>query len=209
MKDLRKFRCLPLLLALTFAAGVAPAGADTAEEPLSPPPEDTGGEYVPVPADYYDEVRIDACGETITLDSGDVREVEWKVNVKRDGSTVIRYRGDATVDLYRESGEIFVDELDISGRGSERISADQRNVSVSLGASSIIWPLSSVEAGALADAGLPEFFYFEEGRLTIDVEFSEDSEVLEPVSVEVVKNTTQYVTDVCDLLDHSEEEHAS
>ncbi|WP_104181872.1 hypothetical protein [Arthrobacter sp. B0490] len=203
MKDLKKFRYLPLLLALTFTAGVAPAGADAAEEPPDSSPEDTGGHYVPVPADYYDPIDIEACGDTVILTAGDVQEVEWKVKVRRDGSTVIKYRGDATVDLTRKSDKAVVDELDISGRAAERISADQRNVSVSLGASSIIWPLSDIEADALVDEGFPEFFYFEKGRLTIDLEFSEDPEVLEPVSVEVAENTTQYVSDVCELLDEA------
>ncbi|MDQ0734434.1 hypothetical protein [Arthrobacter agilis] len=201
MKDLKKLSFLPLLLALAFT-GVAPAGADAVEEPPASPPEDTDGEYVPVPSAYYAPVDINACGTTVTMAAGDVREVEWKVRVREDGSTVIRYRGDATVDLTRHSDQAFIDELDISGRAAERSSADQRSVSVSLGASSIIWPLSSVEADALADAGLPEFFYFEKGRLTIDLEFSEDPDVLEPVSVDIV-DATRHVSDVCELLDEA------
>ncbi len=103
MKDPRTFRFLPLLLALTFTAGVAPAGAESTDEPPGSLPQDTEGDFVPVPSDYYDPIAIEACGTTVTLTSGDVRDVEWKVRVRDDGSTVIRYRGGSTVDLeFRE-----------------------------------------------------------------------------------------------------------
>lgn len=202
MKDLKKLSCLPLLLALTFT-GVAPAGADTAEEPAPSPPRDTGGHFVSVPAQYYDPIDIDACGSTVTMTAGDVQDVEWKVNIRRDGSTVIKYRGDTTVDLTRTSDHAFIDELDVSGRYTEHISADQNNYSASLKGPSIIWPLSSAEADAIADAGLPEFFYFEKGRFAIDIAFSEDPKVLEPVSIDVTKNSTRHVSDVCELLDEA------
>ncbi len=203
MKDPRTFRYLPLLLALTFTAGVAPAGAETTDEPPGWPPQDTDGEFVPVPSAYYDPIEIDACDSTVTLTSGDVEEVKWKVRVREDGSTVIRYRGDTTVDLTRESDGAFVDELDVSGPYTERISADRTEVSVSLKGPSLLWPLSDIEADVLAREGVPEFLYFEEGRVSIDLEFPEDLTIPEPTSVEVTENTARDITDVCELLDEA------
>jgi hypothetical protein len=196
------FCCLPLLLALTFTVGVAPAGAETTDEPPGSP-QDTGGDYVPVPSDYYDPIAIEACGTTVTLTSGDVREVEWKVRVRDDGRTVIKYRGGSTVDLTRASDDAFLDELDVSGPYTERISADQTKVSVSLRGPSLVWPLSAIEADVFAEEGFPGLLYFEAGRVAIDLEFPEDPAVLEPTSVDVTRNTARGITDVCELLDEA------
>ncbi len=203
MKDPRTFRFLPLLLALTFTAGVAPAGAESTDEPPGSLPQDTDGDFVPVPSDYYDPIAIEACGTTVTLTSGDVRDVEWKVRVRDDGSTVIRYRGGSTVDLSRESDEAVLDELDVSGPYTERVSADRTKVSVSLRGPSIVWPLSAIEADVFEEEGFPGLLYFEAGRVAVDLEFPEDPAVLEPTSVEITKNTARDITDVCELLDEA------
>lgn len=205
MNNPKKSLCLPLLLALTFTAGTAPAGAEEDEEPPGWPPEDTGGRYVPVPPEYYEPVDFAACGSTVTMTSGDVREVEQKVRVRSDGRIVITYRGGATVDLFRASDEAFIDELNVSGRGSERYSADQTELSVSLRGPSIIWPVSAADTAALTAAGFPESFYFERGHLTIDVEFSGDPAVVDPIAVEVTRNTTRDLKDVCEMLDEAAE----
>jgi hypothetical protein len=202
--------CLPLAAALSLTAGAAPSLAAPAEEaPTSWPPADTGGRYLPVPEWYYAPTDIPACGTTVTVASGDVRDVRYKARVKRDGTTVVKYRGGSTVDLIVEPDPIpggafphgaFIDELDVSGPVSERISADRRTVTTSLKDPSIIFPLGPADAAALAEEGLPRFFYFERGKLTIEARFAADPKVSEPTSVQVVMNTARGVHDLCAAL---------
>lgn len=203
MKKPTRTVCFPLLLALTFTVGITPAGAESGEEPPPWPPEDTNGKYVPVHPDYYKPVEdIPACGGSITVESGDVREVEEWVTVRRDGRTVTKYRGNGTVDILDASGEVLIDELDVSGPGTVRISADQKNLNVALKGASIVYPSGPVEAAAFAAAGLPEVFFFEKGRLVIEVEFLNGPDA-EPTSIDIAKDNIRHVRDICDMIDEA------
>lgn len=203
---IKKTLRLPIFIALALVAGTAPAIATPQEEtPTQWPPEDTGGHYLPVPDDYYAPIEIEACGTTVTLESGDVREVHYKARVRQNGSTLVKFRGDATVDLTRASDGAFIDELDISGPGFQYFSADQLTIVDSLKGASIIYPISPADAAALEEEGLPEFLYFERGWLAFHIQLSEDPEVMEPISVDIVMNTTRHVHDVCELLDEAAE----
>jgi hypothetical protein len=78
----------------------------------------SGGEFVPVETvvpDYYDSFETQACGDTITVAAGDVREVEIRSVTLEDGTVVNDYRGAATVDITRQSDGAMIDELDIGG----------------------------------------------------------------------------------------------
>ncbi len=194
--------CLPLLTTICLLAGSASAAAQE-EEPAPWPPADTGGEYLPVPEDYYEPFSIKACGSTITAASGDVREVEYKSRVKDDGRTKLKFRGDATADLTRASDGAFIDELDISGPYTQRISADGLSIEDSLKGASIIFPMGDRDAKALAAAGFPEFFYYEGGTLTIEAQLSQDPAAVEPLSVRVSTNTTRLVRDVCEMFNEA------
>ncbi|MHA7180678.1 hypothetical protein ACX80J_11225 [Arthrobacter sp. MDB2-24] len=201
--------CFSLLATLSLVAGSASAATATEEEAPPPgPPAETRG-YVPVPDEYYDPFEFQACGTTVTLTAGDVQDVEYKVRVRQDGETIVKYRGGATVDLtvapdaaFPEGA--FIDELDISGRGSERISADGSTVEVSLRGPSIVFPTGSeADAAALAAEGLPELFIFERGTLTLEIRLSEEEGAMEPESVEILKNTTRDVVDLCQALEEA------
>ncbi|MDN4612605.1 hypothetical protein [Arthrobacter burdickii] len=205
--------CLSVLATLSLVAGSASAATATEEETPAPwPPAETRG-YVPVPDEYYDFPPVSACGTTLTLTSGDVRDVQNKVQVKHDGETVVTYRGGATVDVSVAPDKTpgaafpkgaFLDELDISGRGSVRTSADESTIVVKLQGPSIVYPTGSqVEAAALAGAGLPEIFIFERGKLTLEIRLSEDENAVEPDSVEILRNTTRDVVDLCQALKES------
>ncbi|MHA7262591.1 hypothetical protein ACX80W_05220 [Arthrobacter sp. TMN-37] len=194
--------CLPLLTTLCLLAGSASAAAQE-EEPAPWPPADTDGEYLPVPEDYYEPFSLKACGSTVTMASGDVREVQYKSRVKSDGRTKVKYRGDATVDLTRASDGAVIDELDISGPGTQRFSADGLSIEDSLKGASIIFAMGDRDSQALAAAGFPEFFYYEGGTLTIEAQLSEDPAAVEPLSVRVTTNTTRQVQDVCKMLDEA------
>lgn len=206
VKNPKKTLCFPLLLALAFTGGAPPAAIGHDEKSH----ENSGG-FVPVPAEYYDPIDISACGTTVTLTSGDVREVEMKEKVKWDGTTVVKYRGDATIDLLRASDGAFIDELDISGAGSDRLSSDQRNLRILLKGPSIVWALSALEAESLRDAGLPEFLYYKRGKLILEADFPEsivENPEVAPTSVEIVKNTIRHAKDVCKMLDYAAEKEA-
>jgi hypothetical protein len=197
--------CLPLL-ALSLVAGTATTAAAQDEgDPAPSPPADTGGKYVPVSDDYYAEVEFPACGTRITVTSGDVQDAYEKVRVKRDGRTVIKIRGNQTVDVSAEpDGALpdggFIDELDVSGPGSTRISADGMTIVQVLEGPSIVYPVSETDSAALNEAGLSDFFVFNEGKLKVEIVFSDEEGALEPESVEVLKNTTRDRVDLCEAL---------
>ena len=203
--------CLSFLATLSLVAGTASAASATEEEAPAPwPPADTGGEYVPVPDDYYDPIEFPACGTSVTMTSGDVRDVHYKSTLKYDGSTVIRYRGDGTVDLTATPGGNlpdggFIDELDVSGPGSQRISADGSTVVETLEGPSIVYPVSATDSAELDRGGFPELFYFEDGKLRIEISLSEDKDAVEPDAVEIVRDTTSGVVDLCEALEESAE----
>ncbi len=70
----------------------------------SPDGEDTGEGLLPVPPEHYEQsAEIEACGDTILIGSGDVREVEVREAVQPDGWLVLQHQGEATPDLTRLS----------------------------------------------------------------------------------------------------------
>jgi hypothetical protein len=199
--------CLSLVATLSLVAGSASAATAHDEETPAPGlPAETDG-YQPAPAFYYEDAVFAACGTTITLRTGDVRDLYEKVRVKRDGTTVIKLRGDVTTDVIAEPGGDlpdggFLDELDNSGRLTLEISANGLTIVEKFGGPSVIYPISETDAAALAAAGFPEFGYFERGKVAIRTVLTED-ETAEPVSTEVLKNTTRDVVDLCQALKES------
>jgi hypothetical protein len=197
--------CLSLLATLSLVAGSASAAAAHDEEAPPPwPPMETDG-YVPVSEDYYNDITFPACGTMITLRAGDVQDVYQKIRVKDDGTTVVKYRGSQTADVIADKDGVppydaFIDELDVSGRYTLRISADERTVVETIGGPSIVYPVSETDSAALAAAGLSDFFYFENGKLKLQINLTEDKDAVEPESVEVLKNTTRGVVDLCEAL---------
>lgn len=202
--------CLSLLATLSLVAGSASAATAHEEDTPAPwPPPETDG-YQPAPATYYEDVVFSACGTTITLRAGDVRDSYEKVRVKRDGTTVIKLRGHITTDVIAEPGGDlphggFLDELDNSGPANIYISADGLTIKEKIGGPSVIYPVSETDAAALAVAGFPEFGYFEDGKVTIRTVLTDDEAALEPESTEVLKNTTRDVVDLCQELKESAE----
>ncbi|OUM45618.1 hypothetical protein B8W73_00290 [Arthrobacter agilis] len=191
---------LPMLVAFSLAAGAAPASAAPGDS--EPSRGGTRG-FVPVPEEYYtpESHDVEACGSTVTIAYGDVREIEYRERVNKDGSMVVRFRGESTVDITREDGA-FIDELDVSGSFTQHISADGQSAEFTFRGATIVEPSDPTSAAGFAAAGLPYLFFFEHGKLTVDVGFSDDPTVMEPDSVEVV-HSPRHVVDVCDLLDEA------
>ena len=177
---------------LVLSGGVASAADDPA----------TGGDdgWEPVPEEYYASVEIEACGSVVTIDSGDVREVEQRSEVLDDGTVFTEYRGEQTVDLTRESDGAMIDELDVSGPGWDLVSADGTEVLVELDGPSIIWAGNDVERAAADEEGLPYLMYFEEGSVLFRVVV--DPATGESTAVDGLRFDAD-VVDLCDVLDEA------
>lgn len=114
MNKTMRYLCLPATIALAFFTGVSSpafAGSDGGGAAGPWPPEDTDGKYVSVPDAYYDPYEFEACDTTIKVEAGDEREVKYKGEKKDDGTLVIKFRGDATIDLTRASDDVLLTEL--------------------------------------------------------------------------------------------------
>src|SRR3954454_3388434 len=131
---MRRSLAVGVLSAALLGVGAGPA--------LAGPPDDEGGGFVPVETvipGYYDPIEFAACGMKVTLEAGDVREVEVRQVTREDGTQVTEFRGDATVDLIRADGA-RIDELDISGPGEEIVSPDGSRIVNVLFGPSIMFP---------------------------------------------------------------------
>ncbi len=169
-----------------------------------PDPGDPG-EWVPVETlirDYYEPVEGQACGTTVTLSAGDVREVEVRQTTLADGSTVTEFRGDFTADVTRQDTGETIDELDISGYAKEVVSPDGTEVSFTLEGPSIGGPRNPIEEAAFEEAGLPTLAYWEEGEVTMHAVI--DPATGEQVSVEI-DNDAHWVEDVCTWFDDEDD----
>jgi hypothetical protein len=175
---------LPLTASPAWAHDTAPEGS---------------GDWVPVEQlrpDYYEPFSGPACGTTVTVSSGDVREVEARETVQEDGSTLTEIRGDATVDVTREDTGQTIDELDVSGAGYDLLSADGAQLTVYLEANSILLVMDNpVDLAAFDAAGLPHLTYYTKGTVTFHVTL--DPATGEPSAVEI-DNNARRVVDLCD-----------
>ena len=164
--------------------------------------EPGGGDdgWVPVPEEYYASIEVEACDSVVTIESGDVREVEQRSEELDDGTVFTEYRGGQTVDLTRESDGAMLDELDISGPAWDLVSADGTEVLVELDGPSLIWTLNEVERAAADEAGLPHLMYFAEGSVLFRVEV--DPATGESTAVDGLRLDAEIV-DLCDLLDEA------
>ena len=96
-------------LAVESAAGGSAAPAERR-------PADTGGQFIPLPANVgatADEVK-EACGTTITIAQGDEYALERKVTVNPNGTYTMEVRGRTTIDVTAADGR-SIDEADASG----------------------------------------------------------------------------------------------
>jgi hypothetical protein len=177
---------------LVMSGGVASAADD-------PPPGGDDG-WEPVPEEYWAPFDAEACGSTVTITGGDVREAEQRVEVLEDGSTFTEYRGGATVDITRESDGATIDELDISGDAWELVSADATEVLIDLEGASVVLALNDVERAEFEAAGVPEFFWYEEGTVLLSLVV--DAGTGESQTADLLRVDAD-VVDVCGLLDEA------
>jgi hypothetical protein len=166
---MRRSVAVGALAAAIVGAGASPAWAGGAGS--------GGAGFVPIETvvpGYYDPLETQACGDTVTVDSGDVRETQIRPVTRPDGTVVNDYRGAATVDLTRQSDGAMIDELDISGRAHEVISPDGGRIDVTLEAPSILFPGPGEEA-LFEAAGLFDLTYVKRGEVTLHITFDPDT----------------------------------
>ncbi|MBT2594650.1 hypothetical protein [Arthrobacter sp. ISL-72] len=209
MKRTMRYLSLPATLALALLTGVsAPAfaGSDDGGGAAGPwPPQDTDGKYVSVPDAYYQPYEFAACDTTIKVEAGDERDVKYKGEKKDDGTLVIKFRGDATIDLTRASDGATIDELDVSGPFTQRLAADGLSAHLSSRGPSLIFAIGAASEKIFEDEGLPKAFYFEHGRLAGNVVYA-SADQMEEVSGEITHNSIRDAKDICKMLDRAKDD---
>jgi hypothetical protein len=180
---------------------VAAAGAGltlTASPALAHGGEDSG--FEPLPPEFYEQaVEVEACGDTVLIESGDVREVETRETERPDGSLLVEFRGEATLDLTRLSDGAMIDELDVGGPGFDVVSPDGSLITSTLFGESIIFPVEPVQRESQAEAGLPTLAYFEEGSATVEIQINpETGEVIDEEWTDIDAR----IIDLCEWFDH-------
>ncbi len=151
------------------------------------PPEDTGGAFVPVPADFSERTAVEGCGTTLFFLPGDVRESEYRASV--DGEVVVvEVRGAATYDVRAQDGRA-AEEVDSSGPLRAVVDAGAGSFSYTVQGPNY-WYTTPDEVEAVDAAGLPRVFTWAEGALSAT--YTEEGVELTEVPEEV--------TDLCTLL---------
>lgn len=203
--------------AATALLAVATPAVATAQEPTPPeeqpveeapwPPESTHGQFLPLPEEALQPITVPACGTEVTVSIGENDETVHRVWVTDTGDTVIELRGTASFDFTRASDGATLDEVELDGAAFQTISADGTTVTFDQFGPGLLMSETEDSAALSASAGLPEDFLFLDGRFTATITF--DPETLDEsgfptvVSAEITENTTEYVFDVCDLLDQA------
>ncbi len=173
------------------------------------PPEGSGP-WLPAeqldPA-VYDPIDIEACGTTVTIAIGDVREAEGRETTLPNGDLLLEGRGALTADITRHDTGEMIDELDISGPLTELISADGTEVTAWVYGPSLLFPVPEfgpVDAAAFEAAGIPDLAYFTKGLVTFDV-------VVNPETGEFISEEADVdarLHDVCTWFGNDDEHHS-
>jgi hypothetical protein len=192
---------------LTLVA--APAGAHPGDHE-DPPGGGVAevGEWTPAAEDYYAPFEVPACGDTITVEGGDVRAAEQRVSTLHNGATLIEFRGEVTTDLTRRSDGAMIDELDISGVTSTLISADGTRVKETLFGASLLFPVSQAEVAEFVEAFGTDLAYFTDPEESVRAKVTVDpvtNEVLELRSIEIDADIEDLCTWFDDHDDHDDD----
>jgi hypothetical protein len=195
---------LGLLGAPAPVAAVDPAAGPERKVPW--PPQDTDGAWRPVPAEAYETFTVPACGSTVVVSAGDVREQEYRATQIQGGETLVEVRGGLTSDLSRESDAAQIDELVNSGAVEAIVSADGLTETYSYAGPSLLGSFDAVEATAFTAHGLPALSYYEQGQITERVVRSRDEDAETIVSADILTDTAEGKADVCTLLDNTDDD---
>lgn len=206
--------------AATLLAVSVPAAASTHAPPApdappaeSPwPPAGTHGAFVPLPASFYEPATVPLCGSEVTITQEDVEPGEYRALVTEDGDTVVEYRGAITLDISRASDGAVLEDVLLDSSPIETYDADGVTATFDYPGPALVVATEEADVQALAEAGLPPAFLYLSGRLvsttTLDSAPGTGHEPPAVLDVEIVENSTEYVFDVCHLLDQAAAEEA-
>lgn len=198
-----------LFAVATPAVATAQEPTPSEEQPVEAPwpPASTHGQFLPLPEEAVQPLTVPACDTEVTVSIGENDRTVHRVWVTDTGDTVIELRGTASFDFTRASDGATLDEVELDGAAFQTISADGTTVTFDQFGPGLLMSETEDSAALSAGAGLPEDFLFLAGRftatVTVDPETVDESGFPTVVSAEITENTTEYVFDVCDLLDQA------
>jgi hypothetical protein len=161
-----------------------------------------GGRFEPIDPAFYDQVvEVPACGTTVTITAGDVRDVEERTRTLATGETLTEFRGGATLDLVRASDGARIDELDIGGPGfelSRTVGDEVRITNLLYGASIVATTGEPADIAGFEAAGVPLLGYFADPGQTVELELRIDAETGDLIETEFDEIDADIV-DLCPL----------
>lgn len=198
-----------LLAVATPAAATMPEPTPPPEQPaeLQWPPASTHGAFLPLPEDFFAPETLPLCDSEVTITTEAVEPLRYRALITEDGDTVVEYRGTIALDITRASDGAVLQDVLLDSTPIETYDADGAAATFDYPGPALVIATEDVHLRALAEAGLPPAFIYLAGRLVT-------TETLESVpepgqdfpavaDVEIVENTTEYVFDVCHLLDQA------
>lgn len=198
-----------LLAVATPAAATLPEPTPPPEQPAEVqwPPASTHGAFLPLPEDFFAPDTLPLCGSEVTIATETVEPLRYRALVTEEGDTVVEYRGTMALDITRASDGATLQDVLLDATPIETYDADGLAATFDYPGSTMVIATDDVHVQALAEAGLPPAFIYLSGRLvtTVTLESVPEPGQAPPVvsDVEIVENTTEYVFDVCDLLDQA------
>lgn len=198
-----------------------PTGATTHEPtppaedstPLQWPPASTHGAFVPIPKEFKAPDTLPLCGSEVTITQEDVEPGRYRALVTEDGDTAVEYRGAITLDITRASDGAKLQDVLLDSTPIETYDADGVTATFDYSGPAMVLAVDEVDIQVLADAGLPPALIYLSGRLVSTTRLESAPEPgQEPpavVEVQITENTTEYVFDLCMLLDQAAQEAAS
>lgn len=202
--------------AATALLAIAAPAAGTAQEPSPPPaepgeiqwpPASTNGAFVPLTEGYSAPTTIPLCDSEVTITQEFVEPGVYRAFVTEDGDTVVQYGGTTSLDITRASDGAQLQDILLDSSPIETYAVDGLSATADYPGPALVIALDEIQIQALAEEGLPQAFLYLSGRfvntVTLDAAPEPGAEPPAVVDVEIVENSTEYVFDVCDLLDQA------
>lgn len=206
--------------AATAVLAIAAPAAATTHEPTPPaepgeiqwPPASTNGAFVPLPEEYSAPATLPLCDSEVTIAQEFVEPGVYRALVTKDGDTVVQYGGSMSLDITRNSDGAQLQNILLDSSPIETYAADGLSATLDYPGPALVIAQDELQIQALAEEGLPQAFLYLSGRFvnTVTLESVPEAGAEPPAvtDVEIVENSTEYVFDVCDLLDQAASEES-
>lgn len=217
MNTSRRFIAAAATAVLAIAAPVAATAQEPSPPPAEPgeiqwPPASTNGAFVPLPEGYSAPATVPLCDSEVTIAQEFVEPGVYRALVTEDGDTVVQYGGTMSLDITRASDGAQLHDLVLDSSPIETYAADGLSATLDYPGPALVIALDEVQIQAQAEEGLPQAFLYLSGRfvntVTLDSVPEPGAEPPVVTDVEIVENSTEYVFDVCDLLDQAASEES-